>query len=65
MIYIYDIYIYIYMGGFPNSRGTTLGVPIIRTGIIWGIYRGALMLGNDHILHQHIYNVHEDMYVWV
>ena len=31
---------------FPKSRGTFLGVPIIRTIVFWGLYWGPLILGN-------------------
>ena len=30
----------------------------------WGMYPGALILGNDHISHKYINNVHENVYVW-
>ena len=36
--------------GFPEIRGTILGVPIIRTVVFWGLYWGSLTLGNYHIL---------------
>ena len=29
--------------------GTILGVPIIRIIVFWGLYWGALILGNYHI----------------
>ena len=35
--------------GFPKTRGTILGVPIIRTIVYWGLYWGPLILGNCHI----------------
>ena len=35
--------------GFPNIRGTLLGVPIIRIIVFWGLYWGPLILGNYHI----------------
>ena len=35
--------------GFPKIRGTSLGVPIIRTIVYWGLYWGTLILGNYHI----------------
>ena len=28
--------------GFPQIRGTILGVPIIRTIVFWGLYWGSL-----------------------
>ena len=34
--------------GFPNKRGTFLGVPITRTIIFWGLYWGPPILGNYH-----------------
>ena len=36
--------------GFPKSRGTILGVPIIRTIVFRGLYWGPLILGNYHLL---------------
>ena len=36
--------------GFPEIRGTLLGVPIIRTLIFWGLYCGPLILGKDLFL---------------
>ena len=35
-------------GGFPQIRGTILGVPIIRTSILGSIL-GSLLLGNYHM----------------
>ena len=35
--------------GFPKIRGTIFGVPITRTIVFWGLYRGPLILGNYHI----------------
>ena len=35
--------------GFPEIRGTTLGVPIMRTIVFLGLYWGPLNLGNYHI----------------
>ena len=35
--------------GFPKIRGTILGVPIIRTIVVWGIYWGSLILGNYRV----------------
>ena len=32
--------------GFPNIRGTILGVPIIRTIVFGGLYWGPPILGN-------------------
>ena len=32
--------------GFPKIRGTVLGVPIIRTIVLWSLYWGPLILGN-------------------
>ena len=34
--------------GFPKTRGTILGVPIIRT-IVFCVYIGVPILGNDHL----------------
>ena len=31
--------------GFPKSRGTLLGLPIIRITIFWGLYWGPLIFG--------------------
>ena len=31
--------------GFPEIRGTILGVPIIRIVVFWGLYWGSLFLG--------------------
>ena len=38
-----------YIWGFPKIRGTLLGVPIIRTIVVWGLYWGPLILGNYYI----------------
>ena len=35
--------------GFPNIRGTFLGVPIIRTIVFWGPYWAPPIEGNCHI----------------
>ena len=35
--------------GFPKIRGTSLGVPIIRIILFWGLYWGPLILGNYHM----------------
>ena len=35
--------------GFPKIRCTTLGVPIIRTTVFWGLYWGPPILGNYHL----------------
>ena len=35
--------------GFPNIRGTFLGVPIIRTTVYWGLHWGPPILGNYHL----------------
>ena len=35
--------------GFPNIRGTILGVPIIKTIIFLGLYWGPLILENYHM----------------
>ena len=34
--------------GFPRIRGTSLGVPIIRIRVFWGLYLGSPVLGNYH-----------------
>ena len=39
-------------GGFPNW-GTLLGVSIIRTIVLWGLYWGPLILGNYHMVTLH------------
>ena len=36
-------------GGFPKLGVTSLGVPIIRTIVFWGLYWGPLILGNYHM----------------
>ena len=35
--------------GFPKIKGTFLGVPIVRTVVLWGLYWGPLILGNYHL----------------
>ena len=40
--------------GFPKIGGTFLGVPIIKSIILWGLYWGPLILGNYQI----------DLYKW-
>ena len=35
---------------FPKIRGTSLGVPIIRTIVYWGLYWGTLILGNYRVV---------------
>ena len=35
--------------GCPKIRGTSLGVPILRTVVFWGLYWGPLNLGHYHI----------------
>ena len=35
--------------GFPEIRGTFLGVPIIRIILFWAPYWGCLIWGNYHI----------------
>ena len=35
--------------GFPKTRGTLLGVPIIRIIVFGGLYWGTPILGNYHI----------------
>ena len=35
--------------GFPNIRGTFLGVPIIRILVFWGLYWGPFILGNYYM----------------
>ena len=37
------------MWGFPKIRGTFLGVPIIRTIVYLGLYRGPPVLGKYHV----------------
>ena len=37
------------MWEFPKIRGTILGVPIIRTIVVWGLYWGPPILGNYHM----------------
>ena len=36
--------------GFPEMKGTFLGVPIIRTVIFWGLYWGSPIWGNYHMV---------------
>ena len=36
---------YVCMWGFPNIRGTILGVPIVRIILFQGLYWGPLILG--------------------
>ena len=36
--------------GFPKIRGTSLGDPIIRTIVFWGVYWGPCILGNYHVV---------------
>ena len=38
---------------FPNLGVPVLGVPIIRTMILWGLYRGPLISGNYHVAAAH------------
>ena len=33
----------------PKTRGTLLGVPILRIIVYWGLYWGPPILGNYHI----------------
>ena len=35
--------------GFPKTRGTILGVPIIRTIVFWGLYGDPPVLENYHL----------------
>ena len=35
--------------GFPKIKGTFLGLPIIRTRVLWGLHWGPLILRNYHI----------------
>ena len=35
--------------GFPKIRGTILGVPILRTIVLGGLYWGPLVLGNYQV----------------
>ena len=35
---------------FPKIGGTILGVPIIRTIVVWGLYWGPPILGNYQII---------------
>ena len=37
------------MWEFPQIRGTSLGVPIIRTIVFWGLHWGPPILGNYHV----------------
>ena len=44
---------FFFLGGgviweFPKTRGTILGVPIIRIIVFWGLYWGPFILGNCH-----------------
>ena len=38
-----------YIWGFPEIRGTILGIPIIRIIVYLGLYWGPPILGNYHI----------------
>ena len=40
---------YMYIWRFPKTRGTFLGVPIMRTIVYWGLYWGPLILGRYDI----------------
>ena len=35
--------------GFPQIGGTFLWIPRIGTIVYWGLYRGTIILGNQHI----------------
>ena len=37
---------YPFLWGFPKSRGTLVGTPILRTIVLWGLYWGPPVLGN-------------------
>ena len=37
------------MWGFPKIRGTVLRIPIKRSIVCSGLYRGSLFLGNYHV----------------
>ena len=37
--------------GFPKMRGTSFGVPILRTMVFWGLSWGLPVLGNYHSSH--------------
>ena len=39
---------YITHWGFPKMRGTSFGVPILRTMVFWGLSWGLPILGNYH-----------------
>ena len=38
------------MWGFPEIRGTILGIPIIRIIVYLGLYWGPPILGNYHVM---------------
>ena len=38
-----------YIWGFPDIRGTFLGVPIKRIIVYWGLYWGPLILANYNL----------------
>ena len=53
--------------GFPKSRGTSLGVPMIRIIIFGGLYWGPLNLGNYYINPKYSnvgYSRHSYHYTW-
>ena len=53
------------IGGFPQIRGTILGVPIIRTIVYWGLYWGPPILGNYQFKSEvNWINVRDPLYVW-
>ena len=43
--------------GFPEIRGTNLGVFIIRTIVFWGVYWGSCYLGKLPIIQRPIFRV--------
>ena len=42
-------------GGFPNNRGTILGVPVIRTIVFWGLYWEPLFMETTIYIYIYIY----------
>ena len=52
--------------GFPISRGTLLGVPIIRILVVWSIFWVPPILGNYHIiLDRHVVNCTCSTKAWI
>ena len=50
IMYGCDSLLLLVIWGFPQIRGTSLGVPIIRIIVFWGLYWGPPILGNYHMV---------------